>query len=161
MKKLAILLSAMLLSAVTLAAQDGKTIYQKYSDAEQVSAVYISPAMFRLIGNIPDLKAGDNEVNLTPVITTLSGMYLINSSNPGINHKLSSDVKKFVGAGKFELLMEAKDSGEAVRMYTCGDEDTVTSFVMHADDGAEVTFICLDGKMPRKQLEDLIASSAK
>ena len=32
--------------------------------------------------------------------------------------------------GKYELLMEAKDDGEAVRMYTVGDEKTVTSFVM-------------------------------
>ena len=28
-------------------AQDGKSIYNKYSEAENVSAVYISPAMFR------------------------------------------------------------------------------------------------------------------
>ena len=61
-----ILLAVLLLTALTASAQSGKSIYQKYSDAENVSAVYISPAMFRLIGKIPDLEVGENHVNLAP-----------------------------------------------------------------------------------------------
>ena len=46
MKKLATLLAAFLLLTAGAKAQDGKGIYNKYSDNEEVSAVYISSAMF-------------------------------------------------------------------------------------------------------------------
>ena len=142
-------------------AQNGKSIYQKYSDAENVSAVYISPAMFRLIGKIPELEINDSGVNLAPVIRSLTGMYILNSENQAINANLSSDVDRFIRGGRYEMLMEVKDSGETVRMYTVGDKKTIESFVMLAVDGDEVTFICLDGQMPRDETEKLIIEATK
>ena len=53
--------------------------------------------------------------------------------------------------------MEAKDSGQTVRMYTVGNDVTVNSFVMIAKDGGETTFICIDGNMNRSDLEKLLA----
>ena len=154
-------MAAMLLGFISAFAQDGKSIYRKYSDENNVSAVFVSPAMFRLIGRIPDIQAGSGNVNLTPVIQGLSGLYIISSENPEINEKLAKDVNKFIGSGTYELLMEAKDSGEKVTMYTCGDDKLVSSFVMLANDGKELTFICLDGKMDREQLEGLLAENIK
>ena len=61
MKRIIVILAALLLSISTFA-QHGKNIYQKYSDAEGVTAVYISPAMFRLIGKIPDMELQDESV---------------------------------------------------------------------------------------------------
>ena len=48
MKKIA-LIAAFSLLVATAFAQDGKSIYNKYSDEKNVSAVYISPTMFRLM----------------------------------------------------------------------------------------------------------------
>ncbi len=156
MKRFIILLAALLLT-LSAAAQNGKNIYQKYSDEENVSAVYISPAMFRLIGKIPDVNTGDGEVNLSPIIRSLSGMYLINSENEKINGNLRAEAERFIKSGKYEMLMEAKDSGQTVRMYTVGNEKTVEGFVMLAAEAASVTFICLDGQMPRDEFETLMA----
>ena len=160
MKKI-IAIAALLLGIIDAYAQDGRSIYQKYSDADNISAVYVSPAMFRLIGRIPDIQAGEGNVNLTPVIQGLSGLYIINSENNDMNGRLAKDVHKLINSGTYELLMEAKDNGEKVTMYTCGDEKTVTSFVLLADEGQELTFICLDGKMDRALLEDLLAEQMK
>ena len=160
MKRIFALFAALLLT-VTAFAQNGKSIYQKYSEAENVSAVYISPAMFRLIGKIPNIEVDDNSVNLSPLIRSLSGMYIINSENQGINANLRSDVERFIKTGSYELLMEAKDDGEVVRMYTMGTEKTVTGFVMLAVDGEEVTFISLDGQMPRDEVERVMIEAVK
>ena len=154
-----ILLAVLLLSALAASAQSGKSIYQKYSDAEGVSAVYISPAMFRLIGKIPDLEVGENHVNLAPLIRSLSGLYIISSENGRVNEKLSSEVSRFISNGRYELLMEAKDAGEVVRMYTVGTEKIVNSFVMVAAEGPETTFICLDGQMDRPELEGVLVET--
>ena len=158
MKRL-FLLAAMLLVTISSFAQDGKSIYQKYSDSEDISAVYVSPAMFKLIGKLPDIEMNSGEVNFYPIIKSLTGLYIINSSNKNINAQLYADVEKFIKSGRYELLMEAKDSGEAVRMYTVGNDTVVNSFVMVARDGDETTFICIDGNMNRTDMEKLLAES--
>ena len=156
MKRIIILFAALLLSFSAFA-QNGKSIYQKYSDAENVSAVYVSPAMFRMIGQIPDLEVGQENVNLTPVIRSLTGLYILNSENAAINGSLRADAERFINSGRYELLMEAKDSGETVRIYTVGNDRVIEGFVMLAAEASEVTFICLDGQMPRKDFEELLS----
>lgn len=154
-------LAAMLLLTISSFAQDGKSIYQKYSDSEDISAVYVSPAMFKLIGRLPDIEMNSGEVNFYPIIKSLTGLYIINSSNKNINAQLYADVEKFIKSGRYELLMEAKDSGEAVRMYTVGNDAVVNSFVMVAKDGEETTFICIDGNMNRTDMEKLLAEQMR
>lgn len=158
MKKL-MMIAALTLLTVSALAQNGKAIYNKYSDAVDVSAVYISPAMFRIIGNIPNLSIGDDDVNLTPVIKSLTGFYLIDSDNPSVNASMRKDIDKLLDAGKYELLMEAKDNGETIRMYTIGDESTVTSFIMTVAENGECTFIALEGKISRDKLSEILAAA--
>ncbi len=160
MKRIIILFAALLLSFSAFA-QNGKSIYQKYSDAENVSAVYVSPAMFRMIGQIPDLEVGQENVNLTPVIRSLTGLYILNSENAAINGSLRADAERFINSGRYELLMEAKDSGETVRIYTVGSDRAIEGFVMLAAEASEVTFICLDGQMPRKDFEELFSKAMR
>ena len=159
MKQLYILV-AMLLLSISAFAQDGRSLYNKYSDYDNVEAVYISPAMFRLIGKIPDMPVEEGSVNLGPIIKTLSGLYILSIKEDQVAQNLADDVNRFISKGQYELLMEAKDNGEVMRMYTVGDDFVVNSFVMLAREGNEVNFICLDGTMPRDQLEDLIAKAA-
>ena len=160
MKKF-ILVAAMMIASVAAFAQSGKRIYQKYSDCEKVSAVYISPAMFKLIGQIPDLEIEDESVDLTPVIKTLKGLYLINSENPDIRESVVRDVERFVDSADYELLMEVKEEGETVRIYTVGNEQTVRGFVMLALEPTELTFISIDGDMDRNDLDATFAKMMK
>ena len=54
MKRIVLSIMAVLLPLAAFS-QSGKSIYNKYSDCEGVSAVYISPAMFRMMGSLPSL----------------------------------------------------------------------------------------------------------
>ena len=154
-------LLVMLAASVTAFAQNGRSLYNKYSDYDNVEAVYISPAMFRLIGKIPDMELQEGNVNLGPVIKSLTGLYILSTTREDIAADLEADVNHFIKRGSYELLMEAKDNGEVMRLYTVGDEQIVNSLVMLARDAAETSFICLDGTMPRDELETLIAEAAK
>ena len=155
-----ILLAVLLLSALAASAQSVKSIYQKYADAEGVSAVYISPAMFRLIGKIPDVELADEDVNFTPIIKSMNGFYLLSTENAATGEKLYSEVSRGLKGSKYELLMEAKEDGEVMRLYSVGDNKTVTSLLMLAKDGTETTFLSIDGQMDRAKLEEVIASAA-
>ncbi len=156
MKRL-IIIFALLALSITALAQNGKQLYSKYSDLPGMEAVYISPAMFRIIGKIPDVELNDKDINFSSIIKSMTGFY---AKDTETGAKLFADVKHFIDAGKYELLMEAKEDGEVVRMYTVGDEKTVTSFVMLARDKEEVSFISFDGNMDRQEMENILAQAA-
>jgi len=159
MKK-AILTLAAILSTLAAIAQDGKSIYRKYSDEKGVEAVYISPAMFRLIGSIPQLMVDTEkgEVNLSPIIKSLSGFYVITTSDDSLKERLFDDVSRMRKAAGFEHLMEAKSHGETMQMYMTTKGEDATSLVMETKSGkGDSSFICMDGVIPLKDLEALIS----
>ena len=159
MKKIVTLLVLFAMSVAAFA-QSGREIYNKYSDLPGVEAVYISQSMFRLIGRVPDIEVNDKDVNLSTFIKTLSGFYLIScEKNKAAAKDIYDDVKKYIGSGKYELLMESKDNGDIVRIYSLGDEKTIESFVMLAQDDSETSFICFEGKMNRGELENILAGT--
>lgn len=157
-------IAVMLLMAVGAYAQSGKAIYNKYSDFKGVSAVYISPAMFKMIGQLPDLdvEAADGEkVDLAPLVRSFEGFYLLSISDKSQAAELKQEVQSMIKSGRFEMLMEAKDSGSTMRIYTVGDDKIISSLVMLAQEGDSVQFICLEGSINRKDFETLMAKSIK
>ena len=157
-------IAVMLLMAVGAYAQSGKAIYNKYSDFNGVSAVYISPAMFKMIGQLPDLdvEAADGEkLDIAPLVRSFEGFYLLSVSDKSQAAELKQEVQSMIKSGRFEMLMEAKDSGSTMRIYTVGDDKTISSLVMLAQEDDSVQFICLEGSMNRKDFETLIAKSIK
>lgn len=159
MKKI-ITAAVSILLTFTLSAQEGRSIYNKYSDAENVSAVYISPAMFRIMGKLPEMNLSGNDVPFSSIVKSLNGFYLIESKNSSINASLKADAEKMIRSGRYELLMEARDNGQTVHIYISGDEQTVVGLVMFVDEKDSVAFINIDGNMSRAKLEKLIADSA-
>lgn len=160
MKKI-ITMAFMLLLAVGAYAQEGKKLYNKYSDQEGVSAVYISPAMFKLVGQLPDINvdmANGEKMDVAPLVRSFSGFYMLSfEQKSAASEELYKEVTAMVNKGNFELLMEVKDSGSTIRMYTLGDEKTVSSFVCIINEDDETMFFSLEGSMDRSDLEKLIA----
>ena len=154
----------LLLMTVGAYAQSGKTIYNKYSDSNGVSAVYISPTMFRMIGQLPnlDIEASDGEkVDIAPLVRSFEGFYLLSVSDKAQAAELKQEVQSMIKSGRFEMLMEAKDSGNTMRIYTAGNDKNISSLVMLAQEGDSVQFICLEGTINRKDFESLMAKSIK
>lgn len=150
----------MLLIAVGAFAQEGKRLYNKYSDQEGVSAVYISPAMFKLMGQLPDINvetADGKKMDMAPLVRSFSGFYMLSfEKKSAASAELYKEVTSLVNKGNFELLMEVKDDGSTIRMYTLGDEKVVSSFVCIINEEDETMFFSLEGSMNRSDLENLI-----
>ena len=159
MKKI-ITITLMLLLTVGAFAQEGKRLYNKYSDQEGVSAVYISPAMFKLMGQLPDINvetADGKKMDMAPLVRSFSGFYMLSfEKKSAASAELYKEVTSMVNKGNFELLMEVKDDGSTVRMYTLGDEKVVNSFVCIINEEDETMFFSLEGSMNRSDLENLI-----
>ena len=151
----------MLLIAVGAFAQEGKRLYNKYSDQEGVSAVYISPAMFKLMGQLPDINvetADGKKMDMAPLVRSFSGFYMLSfEKKSAASAELYKEVTSMVNKGNFELLMEVKDDGSTIRMYTLGDEKVVNSFVCIVNEEDGMMFFSLEGSMNRSDVEKLIA----
>ena len=152
MKKILIVLAA-LFAALTVSAQDARSLYTRYSDLPGVQAVYISPAMFRMMGRLP-MK--DMDLDVKEAVKSLSGFYLLNVTDPDQRMRLKADANRFVQSGKYEMLMEAKDDGQTVRMYSIGDGEYVSSFAMLSEDGEECVFMALEGLISQAAIDRLI-----
>ena len=153
----------MLLSVTAASAQDAKSIYNKYAGSKGVTAVYISPAMFKIIGKLPDMQmqtADGSSVNIAPLVSSFEGFYMLDISDQKAVSILSQEISSMVSKGRYELLMEVNDEGERLHIYTSGNEQIIESFVFTASEGSTLQFICIDGKMNRSDVEKLIASSA-
>ncbi len=161
MKKIYII-AVLLLVSIGASAQTGKDIYNKWSDNEGVSAVYISSAMFKMIGQLPDIQiegADGKYMDITPLINSLKGFYILdaeNSETPGLQEDVSQMIKK----GRYDLMMEVKDDGETVRIYTKGD-NVIESLVFLCRSVEDFQFICIDGSIFRSDLEAILATAAK
>ena len=157
-----IILAILLLSATIASAQEGKNIYNRYSGGKGVSAVYISPSMFKIIGKLPDLEiktADGNSMDLAPLISTFQGFYMLDISNATTVSAINQDVASMISKGRYELMMEVKEKGETLQIYTSGNDKIIQSFVFIASEGDSLQFICIDGEMKRSDIEKLIASS--
>lgn len=161
MKKIMII-AVMLLMAVGAYAQEGKRLYNKYSDMDGVSAVYISPAMFRLMGQLPDLNvemSDGQKMDIVPLVRSFSGFYMLSfEQKSSASEELYKEVTAMVNKGDFELLMEVKDDGSTVRMYTLGNDKVVNSFVCIMNEDSQTTFFSLEGSIQRSDLEKLMAT---
>lgn len=115
--------------------------------------------MFRMMGKVPEISTGEGDVDISPAIRALKGMYVISSENASINGQLRDDVLAFVKAGKYELMMEAKEEGELVHIYTMNEGENITGLVILASEERECSFICLEGKMKMDEFEALLGAA--
>jgi len=155
MKKL-ITIAVLALVSVAAFAQTSKDIYNKYSDDKDISAVYISSAMFKMIKALPDMNVNGEKVNLSESVASLEGMYILNITNPQRCAALRSDAEKLLKAGKYEMLLEAKDSGDATRIYTIEKNGYITDLVLLSAEPNETTFISLTGKIKSEDLAKIL-----
>ena len=157
-----VLLTIMIaLAALTASAQNYKSLYQKYSDDERVTAVYISPAMFKMIGKLPEVRIEDNDLDLAPMIKSMTGFYMIQTEDKDLAEKISKDIFKVVGANKYETLMEVKEKGQRINILSLGDKDILKSLLLTVFDGGESMFIGIDGLMKREEVEDAVSTVGK
>ena len=157
MKKIIILLLAFAVSMVSSAAQNSKKkIYSEYSGKPGVSAVYISPAMFKLMKTVPNIEINSQEVNFSRFIRTLEGMYILNTSDQDIASRLAKDVESELRYGKHELLMEAIEENQTTRIYIVQNDSIVSDLILLSRDGHSTSYISITGEMPLDELSKMI-----
>lgn len=156
MKRILILILTAIIPIVSSAKDIKKHIYTEYCGTEGVNAVYISPAMFKLIKKVPDVSINDKEVNFSNFIRTMEGMYILNATDPEIGERLCADVEKELKAGRHELLMEAVEGNQITRIYIIEHNDIISDLILLAKGGDTTSYISITGVMPLEEVSKMI-----
>lgn len=144
MKKI-YLIAILVLMTISASAQSPKSIYNKYRNEKEVTTIYISPTMFKLIGAIPELDLADEDVNITPIVKSLDAMYIIECEDFKTSQSLVNDVKSLISKKKYELIMETKEGDDIVEMYIISDGQVVNSFIILCAESDEVVYMMFEG----------------
>ena len=156
MKRFITLIIMVLLVIPAAIAKDRKKLYSEYSGRPGVSAVYISPAMFKLIRSIPDVQINDQDVNLSSIISSLEGMYILSTDSRDISYQLRRDVEKELTSGRYEMLMEAVEGQETTRIFMLNDGNRISDLILLSKDGDSTSFISITGQMSMDEVSKMI-----
>ena len=116
--------------------------FEKYADTKNVTYVYISKFMLRMVdaSSAPSVPG----VNTQSLMKKLNGIQIISSDNKNAIARLKADAQSIVKQGKCELLMQVDEDGDKVRIYHReGKQQSVV--IMMADEEDEFSVIVFSG----------------
>lgn len=109
-----------------------QSIFDKYEDLDDVSAVVINKSMFNLLAKM-DVDVDDPEAQeYMDMAQNLSGLKVFITESAKVSADMKSEVTKYLKSSKMEELMRVKDKDANVKFYirTGKDEDHVSELLM-------------------------------
>lgn len=119
-----------------------------------------APSIYRTQGNVQVDNMTKRAIFIAAAL--LLGGLLSVEDDSNLSGRLFKDVEALIDKGSYELMLEAKDDGETVRIFSSSNKDgDITEMLLTTKDADESTFICFTGLMSREDLEKLIADAGK
>jgi len=151
MKSIAIrIILCVAMMALSLQANAQVKEFEKYADTKNVTYVYISKFMLRMVGkgSSPSVPG----VNTQSIMNKLNGIQIISSEEKTSAARLKAETQNIIKQGKYELLLQVDEDDEKVHIYHReGKQQSVV--VMLSDDDGEVSVIVFSGTFT---LEDVM-----
>ncbi len=122
---------ALALTASGLFAQ--KNPFEKFTDMEGVTSVYISKSMMSLMPKNMNMDLGN--VDVSNFINKLSSILILTSENKPVAQEMVSLANKRIRDDQYELLMRVKsDDGERVNFFMKGIPESISEMIMIVED---------------------------
>jgi hypothetical protein len=121
-------------------------LFEKYADMDNVTSIYISRAMFRMM---PEVKG----VNLASLIKKMESLQLINCEKAEQISLMRKDFSQL--SGRMEELMRIRNGKTCVTFYSGMKGDRVKELLMLADADSSFTVIQLTGNFTLKDIQEL------
>ena len=109
-----------------------QSIFDKYEDLDNVSAVVVNQSMFRLLSNI-DVEVDDPEAkDFMDIAKSLKNLKVFITEDKNISADMMKTMNQYLKSAKLEELMRVKDKDANIKFYikTGKDEDHVSELLM-------------------------------
>src|SRR5690554_2417454 len=134
MKKIIILLA---LTIATSAAFAQKNPFERFTDMDGVTSVFISKNMLSLLPKQANMQY--NGVDVGGFVDKLTSMVIITSENKEIAQDMISLANRGIKESNYELLMRVKsDDGELVNFFMKGKPENIQELIMIVEDDESV-----------------------
>ncbi|MBZ4652004.1 MAG: hypothetical protein JG761_804 [Proteiniphilum sp.] len=125
------ILLALALTATGLFAQ--RNPFEKFTDMEGVTSVYISKNMMSLMPRDSGMKFGN--VDVSNFINKLSSILILTSENKPVAREMIALANKRIQDDQYELLMRIKsDDSERVNFFMKGKPENIREMIMIVED---------------------------
>lgn len=150
MKKIIMLVTAFILLAVTVQAQSLQKFFDKYGDDERFEYVSVNKGMMNMASAFGGMaKDADKMVQKMQGLKILTLEADMQSS---FAKSLIAEFDRIIETGKFESIVETRDKGERVNIYTrvIGADDADMLIINKSKN--EWSCIWIKGKMTRSEM---------
>jgi len=109
-----------------------QSMFDKYEDLDNVSAVVVNSSMFRLLANI-DVEVDDPDAkDFMDIAKSLKNLKVFITEDKSISADMMSTMNKYLKSNSLEELMRVKDKEANVKFYIKQgkDEDHVSELLM-------------------------------
>lgn len=129
--------------------------FEKYSDMNGITYVYISKAMLSAISGRLNKMPSMPNVDAHVLVNKLSAIQLIHAEKNDMRTKLKSEVQGIVKKDKYELLMQVKEDGNKADIYqNIGPQQSVVVMLVEENDG--VTAVVFSGKFTTEDVMKMV-----
>lgn len=129
-------------------------IFERYSDKDNVSSIYISKSMFQLMQGC--VSAG--ELDLKGIKDKIDNLQVLTSEDGNTLKRMKADFEAHVKNG-YELLMKVKDEDSSrVSLYVKKSGENVKELLMLVDDTGEYVTIRITGDFTLQEIMQLTDS---
>lgn len=128
MKKILIILVIAVLPIVGFS----QSLFDKYEDLDNVSAVVVNRSMFNLLSKI-DVEVDDPEAkDFMDIAKSLNNLKVFITEDKSISADMKNSVDKYLKSAKLEELMRVKDKDANIKFYIRSgkDDDHVSELLM-------------------------------
>ncbi len=130
-------------------AQNSSKLFEKYTDVDGVTSVYISKAMFNMMPAIEDI--GLNLMNMKGKVESL---YTITTSRKDLIPQMRNEFSQLVGK-THEELMRVRDGKSKVTFYANMNGENVKDLLMIVDDENNFIIMQLVGRFTLQDIQEI------
>ena len=124
-------------------------LFDKYSEMDNVTSVYISKAMFQMMPNFET-----NGLNLMNLKGKIEGLQVLTTENNSIKEKMRDDFKGLISKDHQEL-MRVKDGKTRATFYVKQKGDRISEMIMLADTDNSFNVIQLLGNFTLQDIQEI------
>ena len=148
MKRIILTLCMTMIACMTAFSQ--KALFEKYSETDGVSTVYISRNMMRMMGNV---KAGNKDIS--KVAGRLDYLQILSCERPSLIPSIKKSAQNIFNQQKYSIVMQVNEGGEHTTIYERHYPNGKNEFSLLAIERNEITIINLLGNISLQDIQGI------
>jgi hypothetical protein len=157
MKKIIVMLLALLPLLGMAQKSQLNSLFDKYSGQEGYTSVYITSYMFDLFSKLADEDEADFE-NVTKGLKSIKILTISNQLDKSAQDAFYSEIQKALPASVYKDFMIVKDGKQEVAFKVRDEGSKISEFVMIVKDPNEPVLMFLEGDINLKQIAKMSKS---